>query len=348
MPLRCLDPDSSGSIHAFDLSDDAWDQLVAENRRRRHLRMPCCTVEVVLKTSRRGTRFFAHKAAGDCATAPETEAHLRLKQLAVEVARAHGWDAETEASGVSTDGAAWRADVLARKGGARIAVEVQWSRQTPEETLRRQDRYAASGVRCLWVFRHAGFPCSGELPAARLDGSPEKGFLAVVHRSAGGTEQVLPMPEFLNAAFERRFRFGWQRDTAATMSIFAGPIFCWACGAETSIVSGLEIASGPHLFRLSVPDLTTHTHLFHDVLPLVEARRDIGRIKMRHSRTQGRSYLSNGCAHCDALVGQFHECEARTEETKIGEVEIQFGDDWIGVIEATGDEEPAWGVYAPS
>src|SRR5262245_59213530 len=89
MPLRCFDPSSNSNIHAFDLSSEAWQVLERENRRARHLRMPCCSAEVTLRRSPRGTQFFAHKAVGECVTAPETEAHLRLKQMAVEVARAN-------------------------------------------------------------------------------------------------------------------------------------------------------------------------------------------------------------------------------------------------------------------
>lgn len=119
MPLRCFDPTSHRNIHAFDLSREAWQALAGENRRARHLRMPCCSAQVTLKRSRRGTQFFAHKAAASCVTAPETEAHLRLKRMAIEVARANGWEAETEVA----EGE-WRADVLARKGAVKVAIEI--------------------------------------------------------------------------------------------------------------------------------------------------------------------------------------------------------------------------------
>jgi competence CoiA-like predicted nuclease len=85
--------------------------------------MPCCSAPVILKRSRLGTRFFAHKAVGACTTAAETEAHLLLKTMAVEGARAHGWSVTTEMPGTSPSGEAWRADVLAQKGGRKVAIE---------------------------------------------------------------------------------------------------------------------------------------------------------------------------------------------------------------------------------
>jgi hypothetical protein len=118
MPLRCLDP-TGRSIRSFDLADEQWRALEVENRRARHLRMPCCSAQVTLKRSRLGTPFFAHKAVGACTTAPETEAHLQLKRMAVEAARASGWTADTEVIGTSPSGEQWKADVLAEKGDAK-------------------------------------------------------------------------------------------------------------------------------------------------------------------------------------------------------------------------------------
>src|ERR671918_714762 len=100
MPLRCLDP-TGRSIQSFDLADEQWRALQVENRRARHLRMPCCSAQVTLKRSHLGTPFFAHKSVGTCTTAAETEAHLRLKRMAVEAARANGWAAHTEKTGTS-------------------------------------------------------------------------------------------------------------------------------------------------------------------------------------------------------------------------------------------------------
>jgi competence protein CoiA len=81
MPLRCIGLDGQ-SLQPFDVTEAEWSALRDENRRSRQLRMPCCDASVVMKTSARGLRFFAHKARGPCQSAPETEEHLALKILA--------------------------------------------------------------------------------------------------------------------------------------------------------------------------------------------------------------------------------------------------------------------------
>jgi competence protein CoiA-like protein len=201
MPLRCIGPDGQ-FIQSFDLPEAEWLALRQENRRSRQLRMPCCNAPVVVKTSTLGLKFFAHKSRGPCQSAPETEVHLALKTLAAQAAQRAGWRCSTEASGSSPSGETWTADVLAYKGEAKVAIEIQWSSQTTEESLYRQERYRQSGVRCLWLFRRSGFPASKDFPAARVSGDVTTGFKAHLGR------QEMPVEEFLDAVFVKRFRYG--------------------------------------------------------------------------------------------------------------------------------------------
>src|SRR5262245_57442555 len=161
MPLRCVDPTGKST---FNLSDEEWQALRLANADARRSRTPCCNEPVLLKRSHVGTRFFAHMRRGDCATGPETAEHLELKTIVVEAVRSHGWTTQTEVTGLAPDGEQWRADVLAQK---EVAVEIQWSRQTNDETLRRQERYKQCGIRGLWLLRQPGFPVAHSLPAVR-------------------------------------------------------------------------------------------------------------------------------------------------------------------------------------
>lgn len=335
MPLRCLD--GAASIHAFDLSAEAWAILAEDNRARRHLQMPCCAAPVTLKKSRLGTQFFAHKAVGECTTAPESEEHLKLKQIAVEVARAHGWEAHTEVA----EGALWRADVLATKGGARVAVEIQWSSQTDEETLRRQRRYEESGVRGLWLLRQRKFAIDPTLPAARVS-AEESGFVA--HVPMGYDEQTMALTEFLAAAFSRRLHYGVPLNLNAKGAVNFGSLWCWQCGAETKIVPSINIAYGPHEYRFGVAELGEHPDLFAIVREHIPADAGIGMIKPRQSRAQQRSYLSNGCSHCDALIGEHFEHDAELDERAARSFSFVVDERWRDLLAKQSSD--AWGVYA--
>lgn len=345
LPLRCFDSVGNSNVHAFDLSPGEWHALELENRAWRHLKMPCCSSPVVLRKSRRGTQFFAHKAVGDCSTAPETEAHLRLKQMAVEAARAAGWDAETEVVGTTPAGEQWKADVLARKGERKVAVEIQWLAQTNEKTLRRQERYRQSGVRCLWLLRQPDFPVDHALPAARISGNLEEGFIALVPTGSWGPQSV-PMQDFLEAAFNKRLRFGVPLGAAASVSVRAGHMFCWLCGAETQIITGVDVALGPHEYQFSIPDLDVYRDLFEIVRSRLPNDFCIGTIKRRFSKTQQRSYLSNGRAHCDALLGEFHEHDAWEDQKVVCSFLIRITERWRQAIKENDAYERGWGVYS--
>lgn len=343
MPLRCQNQVTGEDIQAFDLNAGDWRALADENRSIRHLRLPCCSSMVTLKTSRRGTQFFAHKAKGTCSTAPETEAHLRLKEMTVAAARANGWEAATEVAGSTPDGESWIADILARRGGHRIAVEIQWSPQTDGETLSRQRRYGRSGVRGLWLLRQRGFPITHELPAARIKTEPDKGYLACV--PTGWHTQDIPMEEFLHAAFSGCLKFGMPEGFAADVSVRANDTECWKCHERTRVISSIAVEYGPHSCEFSIPDLTDYQQVFSKIQEHLPDDPTIGRIKHRYSRTQERSYLSNGCVRCDVLFGEYHEIEHRYNEWTICEFVTPVTRPWLAAIEMGSGGDAAWGVY---
>ncbi|PBB34332.1 competence protein CoiA family protein [Mesorhizobium sp. WSM3882] len=349
MPLRCLRPQGE-SIQAFDLDDTEWALLRDENRRSRHLRVPCCNATVAMKVSSRGLRFFSHQSRGTCTTAPETEEHLLIKSLAVDAARRAGWAASTEVPGLSDNDESWIADVLAYKGKHRVAIEIQWSPQTAEETMRRQERYQRSGVRCLWLFRRPGYPISKELPAVCVGGDRQNGFQAKIPHastmSLRGTDdatrwrQVLPLTSFLDAVFAQRFRFGIDAETSATVTVQSGSIWCWKCGAETRIITFIEVTVGPYKAQRTIHELPDN--LVEQVVQKLPPGEQVGVIKPRFSRTVEHSYLSNGCFHCDALIGEFFEHDAWYSGPKVlATFPVKLSDGWR---EAIGSRD-GWGVH---
>jgi hypothetical protein len=153
---------------AFNYDAVSWRRLAEENRRNKHLSMPCCGRSVVLKTSHLKTRFFAHTRRLDSKCAVETEQHLLAKDVIARAAVATGWNAETEASVAEVNRIA---DVLAIRGKVKIAFEIQWSRTRDLE--KRHKAYKDAGIRGLWLLKYADFWSSREVPAFRLVYAPD-------------------------------------------------------------------------------------------------------------------------------------------------------------------------------
>lgn len=294
------------------------------------------------------------------ATAPETEAHLELRRMAVDAARANGWEAATEVAGASPSGEPWKADVIAQKGAQKVAVEIQWSRQMDDETLRRQERYAQSGVRCLWLLRQPGFPVTRDLPAVCIGGSLRLGFNALIPSHPGLSasdrgnpdcwHQIVPMPELLDAAFSRRFRFGAPLGFDATVFIRCGHIECWreSCRARTRIITGIDVFFGPNQCTFSLPELGEHPELLDIVRRRLPGNLGLGAIKRRFSKTLERSYVSNGCVRCDSLIGAHFEHDACDAQKPVCVFHIQISEQWQYAIERHPAHEKTWGVYPPA
>jgi hypothetical protein len=136
------------------LSDHVWENL--RSTRNRDVWMPHGKGRAIPKVSRLGTRFFAHPPGQTSAGAKESDLHLSIKAQSLLGARAAGWEALPEQSGTTPDGRDWRADVLCRRPGKAwtVAVEAQVQLQGEEAYRQRQERYAASGIRALWLVAH--------------------------------------------------------------------------------------------------------------------------------------------------------------------------------------------------
>jgi Competence protein CoiA-like family len=310
MPLRCLGPNGQ-SIQSFDLPEAEWSALRLENRRLRQLRMPCCDASVVMRTSTLGLKFFAHKSRGPCQSAPETEAHLALKTLAAQAARRAGWTCATEAGGSSPSGETWTADVLADKGKAKIAIEIQWSPQTNEESLYRQERYRQSGVRCLWLFRGTGFPVSQNFPAACVSGDLTTGFK--VH--LGGQE--MPVDDFLDAVFAKRFCYEIPVGAKAVVRVRSWRRFF--TGVVTGEIRYIDVCVGPHRIQLTVPNLENFPDLFASCKEHIPNALSTGLNKPRY--------------------------KLHTEEDILAEFQIMISGRWVKAIKTTASIY-GWGVFA--
>lgn len=199
MPLRAII--AGESVLAFELSPHEWNSLKGQLRADRSSgRLPCCDAPVVAKTSKLGTKFFAHYVRGACESAPETETHLTAKRAVYEGCIDAGWEAITEA--VGPDGA-WRADVLAWRRQKQVAFEIQWSPQSAERTVERHNDLARHQVRCCWLFRRFPFVRpTRQVPAFQLVESPE-GNPPLVALTSG----TRSLREFARLMLEGRIKF---------------------------------------------------------------------------------------------------------------------------------------------
>lgn len=274
-----------------------------------------------------------------------------MKSLALRAARQAGWSAQTEVSGAARTGDAWTADVLASKAGETIAVEIQWSSQTDEETWRRQRRYRDSGVLGVWLLRQPNFPVDRSLPAACLCGSLDDGLDIRLpcwpwsdqrHRSKPDDWlQALDPEVFFRAVFSGQFRFGIDAATTLELAIQTGVMTCWKCDRDTRIVTFLEGQLGPHVVQERYDILESLPGAVEELGRALAHRPDIGPVRSRYSRTVEHAYLSNGCAHCGALLGRFYEPRAYYSEQEV-----------VGFIQLPLDAHarevfarPLWGVW---
>ncbi|ATI79841.1 hypothetical protein [Sphingobium yanoikuyae] len=118
------------------------------------------------------------------------------------------------------------------------------------------------------------------------------------------------------------------------INIFVAPSQCWSCGAETSIVTNLMIDRAGERTEFCVGDLTDYRELAGEIATQIPPELGVGAIKMRPSATMGRAYMSNGCAHCDAIFGMHYEIHARYNERHALTISSASATAWMDLVEA--------------
>ncbi|PIL39205.1 hypothetical protein CR103_14050 [Massilia psychrophila] len=329
--------------------------------------MQCCGAGVTLKTSKLGTKYFAHKQRGPCATAPETAEHLLAKRIIVDGIRRTDWTPLPEQSGDSPGFGSWVADVLASKDPTKIAFEVQWSPQTAAETAHRQERYKAAKVRGLWLFHQADLPISRSTPAFNLFFDDQTSqfrvrlpssrydptwYNARRKNEAENWQQSIELSRFVEGALTRRLKFAPALGAELPVEIYSAATDCWRCKKETRVVMNIVFAAARKfqghsnisvsIYKLS-DSLADGDQVIDSLLPSDLLRKHgIGPVKRRSSKTEGRSYMSNGCVHCDALQGRFFEHELAYTDELTFETQFTFGTLWGEELEGVSSEVNRW------
>ena len=155
--------------------------------------------------------------------------------------------------------------------------------------------------------------------------------------------QSIELSLFVEGALNGRLRFSPILGLTLPVEVFTETTVCWKCNEDTRLVLGITFAASRVLPRCA--DVELDLHSFGDnledgagvvarMLPAALLKsHGIGALRPRHSRTEGGSYLSNGCVHCDALQGRFFEHEHGFDLEKTLEVEARFEPEWGPLME---------------
>jgi hypothetical protein len=180
--------------------------------------------------------------------------HLRIKQQVAMAAVAAGWSEEIEAPGREYgDGDEWIADVLSTRRTVRIAFEVQVSGQTWADTLARQARYKASGVRGLWFFSTKNYDSDAAVPAFQIRKVEDSQEFEVRLTPPASTAiagvralkaEWIPLAEFVVGALDGRLHWAptLKEGTIDALVRVKTPMPC-GCGRSLYFPVGLVISS---------------------------------------------------------------------------------------------------------
>lgn len=230
MPLRAIKGDVD--VLAYAMTDNEWSEL-KKHYRSSGMHMPCCQSRAIPKTSKNGTHFFAHQARGECTSAPESEEHIYLKTIVAKAAQEIGWRAITEYRGATPLGEPWIADVYCKSGDEVRVFEIQLANQAPEEFVRRQSLYSASGIKCLWLastYNSKRICSSIDMPVFRVAHVGERLDPMV-------SEFQLPITKFVGLVLSGKLKWG-----GSPVEIQYVESRCWQCEKQIFPITGWCVA----------------------------------------------------------------------------------------------------------
>lgn len=301
MPLRAvLDGEQ---IESFTYVPESWTALKAAYKSR-SLVTECCGERAIPKVSKRGTQFFAHVRRGECTSAAETPEHLYLKWVVAQAAHDAGWLVTTEYAGTTPDGEEWIADVFCQGREACFAVEVQWSPQTLETYKERQARYAASGVRALWLYRVNGnrslfdalLPTSKDLPLFGVCKDAQSGSF---HVPGFGVKVETFATDMLAGHLKWRPRPG----TCKRAGLITDIERCRRCNHDVEMVRGVMFHEEGIQLRYESFGDDAVAEFVYALIQGASIEWKV-RVERQYSKTLGRAYIANVCRACLGIQGR--------------------------------------------
>lgn len=294
--------------------------------------MPCCQTPAIPKKNKLGTQFFAHHPSSSCDfSSGESREHQLCKYLILKYLHENGWTVIPEYRGQTPNGEIWIADIYAEKNKAKIAIEIQWSAQSIEETKRRQEKYIASGIRAVWFMRTTQKNKwdvldyqSYELPVFSIWLNKETYQLTASGAFEGRDSYNLVEIEFIQffeSLMKGAVQYSLKPNSIRFMQLAMNTVECWKCKRPTNLIMDINYfihheEKLTKIERLSIEQLSQpHSELINH--PELLQQYQYGFVIKRLSKTRGEAYLSNGCFHCDAIQGAHFAHYERDEENML-------------------------------
>jgi len=327
-------------IISIDQDETQWNDLKKRLKSKESvLTLKCCKKEGFLRTSCKGLRHFVHpKSQNTCDWKPESLEHLRAKVDIIEACKENGWEGIPEYSETN-----WRADVLAVRNEKRIAFEVQWSKQTFEETKFRQDRYKEANVRGCWFFRTApkeltdyndSILANKEIPAFKIFKDENSNIIAQLD------QMQLPLKSLVASLLKGQLKFceHIKPKPNQEVTIIFFDTSCWKCRRLQhlwTVELNLMTACNKNYVMFHDYDIDKSPQIYDAIKRFLQTERGkhlkIGQPKKRYSKRDRKSYLSHGCFYCDEVFSDFFiDLDKKRARQKCPnsirhKVEIEFG-----------------------
>jgi len=141
--------------------------------------LPVCGFQAFPRQSRTGLRHFVHRTGTGCADHPgETPGTWRPRRSSSRRPCRPGGTRSRNSRArprPGEQGPGWVADVLATSGRRRVALEVQWSRQSLQRYRERQKAYQDSDMRAIWLHSSRRIAPASRRRAPGVPAQPARG-----------------------------------------------------------------------------------------------------------------------------------------------------------------------------
>lgn len=270
-----------------------------------------------LRTSSRNLKHFVHKKGESPDNwKPESWQHLKAKEIVLKACIEAGWHASPEYNNEN-----WIADVLAYQGKKRIAFEIQWSKQTLQDTLERQERYKIDNVRGCWFFNKLpiapnryDFKETNELPAFQIEFDNEENILVTFRN------EKIPLGEFVKMLLTKKIGFFENVFIKKNIELEVDFYFykrpCYNCNQwhyrywinRNNMVATSnckdEIYFSEHPWEEK--RLRFEEDIIKEALSICKQYNyKLAEISKRFSKTVDKKYFAFSCPNCQAIIGDF-------------------------------------------